>query len=167
MEIFVTKNQQQQGPFTLDDVRGRIASGEFVGSDLGWHKGLADWLPLSQLLASFPVGPHGPPPIPLKSSGFAKASFLIGMIGIGAWVVILGAAAVGASKDADEHSPLLIIAGLCMFAGMAVNLAGVVFGIIGLRRTCSNRWMAITGVVANGLELFAVLSLMVIGLATK
>ncbi|MDB6063812.1 MAG: hypothetical protein JWR26_20 [Pedosphaera sp.] len=167
MEIFVTKNQQQQGPYAADEVRARIVSGQLSESDLGWHKGLPGWVPLAQLLASGAVGPVGTPPIPLKSSGFAKASFIIGMVGTAGWLVFLGAAAVLAKGGANEKSPLLIIVGLCTIGGMGLNLAGVIFGIIALRQRISNRWMAITGVIANGVELLGVLSLMALGLAMK
>src|SRR5437868_6300516 len=121
MEIFVTKNQQQQGPFTVDDVRGRIASGQLAVSDFGWHKGLAGWVPLSQLLSSGAGGQVDPPPIPMKSCGFAKASFIMGMVGMVGWAVFLGANIVLMKSGVKEKSPPLMIVGFCTIGGMGLN----------------------------------------------
>jgi hypothetical protein len=167
MNIYVTKNQQKHGPYTPAEVRSRIVSGQFAESDLGWHDGAASWLPLSQLLASLTIGPDGAPPIPQKSSGLAKASFIIAMVGIGAWLMLFVAAAAGVSSGAGETSALMMSVGLFMFGGMATNLAGAIFGIVALAKPISNRWMAVTGVIANGVELVGVLFLMVLGLAHK
>ena len=89
------------------------------------------------------------------------------MVSIGAWLVLLVAAAAGVSGGARDTSPLMVSLGLFMLAGMAANLAGAIFGIVALTKTISNRWMALTGVIANGVELVGVLFLMVLGLAQK
>ena len=89
MQIYITKNEQKLGPYTPAEVRARIASGQFSESDPGWHDGLRDWLPVSQVLASSQVGPDAAPPIFKKASGMAKASFIIAMIGVGVWFVLI------------------------------------------------------------------------------
>lgn len=167
MNIYVIKNQHKHGPYTAAEVRSRIASGQFAESDSGWHDGVADWLPLAQLLASLTVGPDGAPPIPQKSSGLTKASFIIAMVGIGAWLVLIVTAAAGGSAGASDTSPLFVSVGLLAFAVMAVNLAGALFGIIALTKTISNRWMAVTGVIANGVELVGMLLWIVFGLVQR
>ena len=167
MNIYITKNQQKHGPYTAAEVRSKIASGQFAETDTGWHDGVTGLLPLSQLLASMTVGSDGAPPIPQKSSGLASASFIIALIGIGAWFVLIVASAVGVSSGANETSPLLIVVSLLMFVGMAANLAGAIFGIVALTKTISNRWMAVTGAIANIVEIVGVLFLVVLGLAQK
>ncbi|MDZ4816196.1 MAG: DUF4339 domain-containing protein [Verrucomicrobiota bacterium] len=167
MNFFVAKNQQRHGPYTEDEVRSRIMSGQFAKSDAGWHEGQVDWKPLSQLLVYLPDGPSILPPLPQKSSGLAKASFIIAMVGIGIWLILLSAAVIGVSSGAQETHPLMIIVGLLMFAGMAANLAGAVLGTIALTMSISNRWMAVAGLIANGLEIFGVVMLMVIGSAQR
>jgi GYF domain 2 len=47
MQIYVGKNGQQLGPFTLDEVNRKVADGTFSGSDLAWYEGAAGWAPLS------------------------------------------------------------------------------------------------------------------------
>jgi hypothetical protein len=171
MNLYVAKNQQKHGPYTVAEVQSRIATGEFVESDLGWHDGVQGWQPLSQLLGPLPatpqVGPSIPsiPPAPLKSSGLAKASFIIALVGIGVWLVLVVTAAVGVSSGMGERSPLMVIVGLGMMAFMAVNLMGAVLGIVALTKPISNKWMALTGLILNGLELVGVLFLMIVGLA--
>jgi hypothetical protein len=165
MNIYVTKNEQQHGPYTPAEVLARLTSGQFVTSDLGWHAGAAGWLPLSQLLTAF--GPEGEPPFPQKSSALAKISFIIAMVGIGGWLVLLVMAAAGVSRGARDNSPLMMFLGLFMFAGMAANLTGSIFGLIALAKPSSNKWMAITGAIANAAELLGVLFLMVLGMAQK
>jgi len=165
MNIYVTKSEQEHGPYTPAEVRARLASGQFVESDLGWHDGAVNWMPLSQLLTAF--GPDGAPPIPRKASALARASFIIAMVGIGGWLVLVVAAAAGVSAGARDTSPLMVSVGLFMFAGMAANLAGFIFGVVTLAKPISNKWMAVTGVIANAVELVGILFLMILGLASK
>ena len=40
MEIFVGKNDEQYGPFTVNQINESIAKGEFSLEDLGWYEGL-------------------------------------------------------------------------------------------------------------------------------
>jgi hypothetical protein len=166
MDIFVAKNDQKLGPYTVEEVRARIGSGSLSGEDLGWHEGLTDWQPLSRLLASLSSGGEGPP-VPRKSSGLAKTSFIISMVGIGAWLVLIVAATVCVIRGVDEMSLLMVMIGLGMFIVMAANLAGIVFGFIALSKPVSNKWMAVVGLTANGLEFLGVLLLFFLGLAQK
>ena len=39
MEIFVGKNDEQYGPFPIEEVNESIANGEFSLDDLGWYEG--------------------------------------------------------------------------------------------------------------------------------
>jgi uncharacterized protein DUF4339 len=47
MQIYVGKNGQQLGPFSLDEVNRKVADGTFTGSDLAWYEGAAGWAALS------------------------------------------------------------------------------------------------------------------------
>lgn len=49
MQIFVQKDGQQLGPYTLDLVNGYLAQGSLLGSDPAWHNELVDWIPLNQV----------------------------------------------------------------------------------------------------------------------
>ena len=163
MEIYVSKDNQRFGPYTEAEVRERMASGRFSESDFGWHEGLTSWLPLSQVLASLPVGFDAIPPVPRRSSGLAKASFIIAMVGIGLWLVLLVIAAAAYSAGASDADPVMVLVGLLIFAGMAANLAGCVMGIVALTKNVSNRWMAVTGAIVNAVEVLGIIGLMIIG----
>jgi len=49
MQIYLARNQEQAGPYTLEQVNSMLASGQVVLSDLAWHDGLDNWQPLGQL----------------------------------------------------------------------------------------------------------------------
>jgi hypothetical protein len=49
MNIYLTKNGQQLGPYALPEVRGMVAAGTVHPGDLAWYEGLANWIPLHQV----------------------------------------------------------------------------------------------------------------------
>jgi hypothetical protein len=49
MQIYVGKNGQQLGPFSLEEVNLKLADRTFAGTDLAWHEGAAGWAPLSSV----------------------------------------------------------------------------------------------------------------------
>ena len=73
MQIYVGKNGQQLGPFSLEEINRKLADRTFVGTDLAWYEGAAGWAPLSGVSgvvvpaasatpAAAPVTPVTPPP---------------------------------------------------------------------------------------------------------
>lgn len=115
MQFHVAQNGEKTGPFEREEVLRRLVAGEFKGSDLGWHEGLADWEPLSKLIpppipnpAAQPVfGPataSGTAPIVAAgSSGMALASMICGILGLLLWLpcipaIILGHLSLSAIK---------------------------------------------------------------------
>jgi hypothetical protein len=49
MNIYLTKNGQQLGPYPLADVQNMVAAGTVHSGDLAWYEGLAGWIPLHQV----------------------------------------------------------------------------------------------------------------------
>ena len=49
MNYHVGRAGQQLGVFPLEDIRARLASGEFRADDLGWTEGMSDWKPLGEI----------------------------------------------------------------------------------------------------------------------
>src|SRR3954468_6650521 len=47
MQIYVGKDGQQLGPFTLEEINRKLADGTFSATDLAWYEGAAGWAPLS------------------------------------------------------------------------------------------------------------------------
>ena len=78
MQIYVGKNGQQLGPFTLDEVNRKLADGTFSATDLGWYEGAAAWGPLSGVPGVLirPAAPPAPAKAPVAPSpGPAPAPF--------------------------------------------------------------------------------------------
>src|SRR5260370_19802857 len=68
MNYWVAPGGQQQGPFSLADVRRMIAEGRVAMTDLAWAEGLPNWAPLSQVIpAEAPAFAPAPPPPPVAA----------------------------------------------------------------------------------------------------
>jgi GYF domain 2 len=55
MEYFVRRGEQRFGPYSLADLQKYVQSGNLVASDLAQSEGMADWVPLSQVLGNIPA----------------------------------------------------------------------------------------------------------------
>tara|TARA_B110000305_G_C19421895_1_gene631395 strand:+ start:275 stop:643 length:369 start_codon:yes stop_codon:yes gene_type:complete len=49
MDIFIFQNEEQVGPFSIDDINSHIANGTYTAEDFGWYEGAADWMPLKDI----------------------------------------------------------------------------------------------------------------------
>ncbi|MEY2585481.1 MAG: hypothetical protein QOD80_1507, partial [Verrucomicrobiota bacterium] len=69
MQIYVGKNGQQLGPFSLDEVNGKLADGTFAGTDLAWYEGAVGWAPLSGVpgVMIHPTPAAMPVPVPVPT----------------------------------------------------------------------------------------------------
>ena len=47
--IYVSKGEQDHGPFAFDELVERMAKNEFAPEDLSWHQGVSQWMPLKKL----------------------------------------------------------------------------------------------------------------------
>ena len=52
MQIYISRNDEQFGPYSEADVRQYLASGELSPDDLAWHEGQAEWQQLSTIVRS-------------------------------------------------------------------------------------------------------------------
>jgi hypothetical protein len=48
--IFVARDGEQLGEFSLGAIQDGLAIGRFLPGDMAWHEGLPDWLPLSEVV---------------------------------------------------------------------------------------------------------------------
>jgi hypothetical protein len=143
MQIYVGKNGQQLGPFTLEEVNRKLADGTFAGTDLAWYEGAAGWAPLSGVpgvnirpVAAAPVVPPTPTPvqpapIPAPVPVRPNASIVqpprsgAGMLGIVSWVLIGITLVVSCI-------PFVGCAGTVI--GIVVAIAAIIMGIVMLTR---------------------------------
>ena len=49
MDIYISKNGQQAGPYSIAEVTDRLKSGFLSPSDTWWRDGMEQWLPLVEL----------------------------------------------------------------------------------------------------------------------
>lgn len=49
MTLYITKNGQQLGPYSLEETRGYVRTGILTPADLAWYEGLTTWIPLAQV----------------------------------------------------------------------------------------------------------------------
>lgn len=49
MKIYLARNNVQAGPYTLDELNRMLILGEVALTDLMWHAGMNEWLPVGQM----------------------------------------------------------------------------------------------------------------------
>lgn len=80
MQIYLARDNQQAGPYTLEQLNQMLASQQVMLTDLAWHQGMPEWKALGELtkgkLVYEPVGYTAPTPLPeqtpLKNSSMGK-----------------------------------------------------------------------------------------------
>lgn len=87
MTYHVGRNGTQLGTFTVEQLNGGLASGQFQAGDLAWCEGMSDWKPIHEVLAQVAAPPPVPqvpvsamPALPPKTSGLAVASLVLGIM---------------------------------------------------------------------------------------
>lgn len=76
MQIYLARNNQQAGPYSLEQVNQMLASQQVLLTDLAWHEGMTEWKTLGELtqgkLVYEPVGysPFSTPAQPETTSSF-------------------------------------------------------------------------------------------------
>jgi hypothetical protein len=55
MEYLVRRGEEQFGPYTLAELQEYAQSGRVLSTDLAKSEGLADWVPVSQILGNIPA----------------------------------------------------------------------------------------------------------------
>jgi hypothetical protein len=55
MNYFISRNDQQYGPYTLADLQRYVADGSILVSDLTRSEGMTEWVPVSHVIGNIPV----------------------------------------------------------------------------------------------------------------
>jgi hypothetical protein len=105
MEIYITKNNTQMGPYDIGQITKMQASGALENHDFYWHEGMSEWMPLSQMIISLQgevgaatsIAAHMQSinnPVDIKTSGFAITSLVLGILSVVTCLFFLGIPAV-------------------------------------------------------------------------
>ena len=54
VNLYVSRDGQQYGPYSLEEAREHLASGGLLPTDYAYHEGMAGWAPLAEVLATQP-----------------------------------------------------------------------------------------------------------------
>lgn len=87
MKIHIDRNNEKFGPYSLEDVNRYLADGTLLPSDLGWHEGAEDWMPLNQI-EDVITGVKPPPTPSTPASGAGGKGSKTAMIAVGSLVLI-------------------------------------------------------------------------------
>ena len=49
VQIHISRNNQQMGPYTYEEVQSHLAQGSLLPTDYAWHEGLKNWTQLSEI----------------------------------------------------------------------------------------------------------------------
>lgn len=78
MQIYLARNNQQAGPYTLEQLNQMLASQQVLLTDLAWHQGMTEWKALGELtqgkLVYHPEGYIAPTTTP-EQTPFQSSSF--------------------------------------------------------------------------------------------
>jgi hypothetical protein len=61
MSILIWKDEKQNGPYSIEEIKQHLDAGKFSTDDLAWTEGQADWIPLCQMIPAEPVSSPAPP----------------------------------------------------------------------------------------------------------
>jgi len=77
MNYFIKRDTNEYGPYTLADLQKYVASGNILLSDLCRSEGLADWIPVSQVIGNIPVpaAPQPPGAVPMAYGAPAPSPY--------------------------------------------------------------------------------------------
>ncbi len=79
--VYLERDGQQFGPFSIDEAKGYILEGRFGAQDLGWIDGMQEWISVAQIpqlrTAAAPTSAPSafPPSTPYASTPYASAPY--------------------------------------------------------------------------------------------
>ncbi|MDQ6759125.1 MAG: DUF4339 domain-containing protein [Acidobacteriota bacterium] len=121
MNYFVSRGGQQYGPYAAPDLQRYLVEGSIQYSDLARTEAMAEWLPLSQLLAPGQTLPVPPGTGPIPPSLHWVLVFVLGMItGLFYYVWMFIQAAFVRKIDPQSKAMLLYVLGVLAIIGGVV-----------------------------------------------
>jgi len=114
VEIYISRAGERFGPYSLSEVQGYLDNGSIVPTDLAWHQGTTDWVPLSQIDELTIAKPRVPPPPPTSGSSPQTELVLIILLTL---VIPLVGIIVGSIRvsQPERRNEGLVLLGISVF----------------------------------------------------
>lgn len=157
MFIYVTRDGQQYGPYSVSELQRQLESGALNPSDLGWYDGAPDWKPLGSILGmgagpaprqvaprssiaqpGYNPGASGPTP---KLSGLAVASIILGILSVVLCPAAFLSLIMGVLAAIFGHvSRGQILRSNGQLTGGGMALTGIITGYVGICASLMFLW---------------------------
>jgi hypothetical protein len=134
----VNSDGKQSGPFTIEELKSHLGSGELAWEDLAWCEGMSNWQPLSGIIAPKGLGKM-PPPVPSsRRSGNPSLARSTGKPEGQLWcyhLMLLMQAAINlififfciASNGGSNSSPNWIAAAIILLINLLINIPAYLY----------------------------------------
>jgi hypothetical protein len=70
MKYLIHRGGQQYGPYSVEELRQFVASGNILSSDMAWAQGMPAWVSVSQILGGAPAPAAAPAPAPAPAPSY-------------------------------------------------------------------------------------------------
>ena len=126
MQIFIHRDNQQQGPFSVDEINDRLRSGAVIASGtFAWYEGCSGWMTLDRVPGVFML--NTPPTFVAGAMPSSQSDATGGLIPYKNPYALVGY--------------YLSIFSMIPFVGIPLGVAGIICGIVGVRRRNRNPMM--------------------------
>ena len=126
MQIFIHRDNQQQGPFSVDEINDRLRSGAVIASGtFAWYEGCPGWMTLDKVPGVFML--NTPPTFVAGAMPSSQSDATGGLIPYKNPYALVGY--------------YLSIFSMIPFVGIFLGVAGIICGIVGVRRRNRNPMM--------------------------
>ena len=65
MSIHVAVGEEKKGPFSEEEIRAKVKTGEIKPDTMAWKSGMDDWVSLQEIVSDLPAA-EMPPDVPMK-----------------------------------------------------------------------------------------------------
>lgn len=123
MQIFIHRDNQQQGPFSVDEINDRLRSGDVIAlGTFAWYEGCPGWMTLDRVPGVFML--NTPPTFVAGAMPSSQSDATGGLIPYKNLYALVGY--------------YLSIFSMIPFVGIPLGVAGIICGIVGVRRRNRN-----------------------------
>jgi len=153
-QYFVVVQKQQVGPFSINEIQGKIISGDLVEKSLCWTEGMTDWCPLGTINEFASLFPGGLLHAKTKrNSKAALFSMFLGGITFVAWIIgipIVAHAFQHGHYEMVSDLPILVKGFMILLpVCFVINVIGFICGLFGLLPRFAKRHQGLIGIALN------------------